>query len=65
MRRHTTTVVSSSAAARPHLICSQCPHEWGAHDPIGARFCSASAAAGLRRGCVCVEEVALFSPRGN
>jgi hypothetical protein len=64
-RPQPTSVVSASAAAMPHLICAACPHEWGGHDPIGARFCSASAAAGLDRGCVCVKDVALFDPRGR
>jgi hypothetical protein len=64
MRRNPpTTVVSASAAAHPHLICSACPHEWGGHDPIGARFCSATAASGLNRACVCVDDVALFAER--
>ncbi len=33
--------------------CSVCAHPWTAHDPIAARFCDATAAAGFRRGCVC------------
>jgi hypothetical protein len=61
-RTQPTAVVSASAAAQPHLGCAACPHEWGGHDPIGARYCSATVAAGLHRGCVCVEDVALFSP---
>ncbi|HZG92076.1 MAG TPA: RGCVC family protein [Pseudonocardia sp.] len=55
-----TSTVPSSAAARPHLVCSVCPHEWGAHDPIGTRYCSATINGGLRRGCVCVKDVPLF-----
>jgi hypothetical protein len=62
MRRPTPTSVPASAAARPHLICIACPHEWGAHDPVGVRFCSTTVSAGLRRGCVCAETVALFTP---
>jgi hypothetical protein len=63
MRRTPPSSVPASAAARPHLICAACPHEWGAHDPTGVRFCSATVSSGLRRGCVCVETVALFTPR--
>jgi hypothetical protein len=64
MRRpQAVSVVSASAAAHPHLICAACPHEWGGHDPIGARYCATTAEAGLRRGCVCVEDVALFGER--
>jgi len=34
--------------------CPACPHPLEAHDPIGARFCRATAAAGTEgRGCVC------------
>ncbi|WP_083752575.1 RGCVC family protein [Actinosynnema sp. ALI-1.44] len=35
------------------IICLVCPHPWNAHDPIGIRFCNATAAAGHDRGCVC------------
>ena len=33
--------------------CPACPHPLEAHDPIGVRFCRATATAGLDRGCVC------------
>jgi hypothetical protein len=33
--------------------CAACPHPAAAHDIIGSRFCSATAAGGLDRGCVC------------
>jgi hypothetical protein len=34
--------------------CPACPHPLAEHDPIGARFCRATAAAGATdRGCVC------------
>lgn len=37
------------------LSCMVCPHSWDAHDRIGVRFCTATAAAGLlNRGCVCI-----------
>jgi hypothetical protein len=43
-----------STGNRAYLTCAVCPHEWDAHDPIGIRFCSATVAGRLRRGCVCV-----------
>ena len=33
--------------------CPACAHSMDAHDPIGVRFCRATAAAALDRGCVC------------
>ena len=45
-----------STADRADLTCAVCPHEWDAHDPIGIRFCSATVAGGLHRGCVCVSD---------
>jgi hypothetical protein len=33
--------------------CAVCPHPPAAHDAIGARFCSATAAGAFDRGCVC------------
>jgi hypothetical protein len=60
----TTTVLSpatragsSSAAASATedatRLCAACPHPMAAHDAIGTRFCSATAAGGFARGCVC------------
>ncbi len=34
--------------------CPVCPHPMTAHDPIGVRYCLATAASGSAgRGCVC------------
>lgn len=33
--------------------CPACAHPMDAHDPIGARFCLATAAGTLDRGCAC------------
>jgi hypothetical protein len=33
--------------------CAACPHPLSAHDPIGLRFCRATAAGTVSRGCVC------------
>lgn len=43
-----------SAGAGTPLTCAVCPHAWDTHDPIGIRYCSATVAGGLHRGCVCV-----------
>lgn len=54
----TTELISAraelSTADRTDLICAVCPHAWDAHDPIGIRFCTATVAGRLHRGCVCV-----------
>ena len=39
---------------RAGLTCAVCPHPWDAHDRIGLRYCAATAAGALSRGCVCV-----------
>lgn len=33
--------------------CPACPHPLHAHDVIGARFCRATTAKALNRGCAC------------
>jgi len=33
--------------------CAACPHPWSDHDRIAVRFCTATAAGALGRGCVC------------
>lgn len=33
--------------------CGSCPHPLADHDPIGLRFCRATAAGNSDRGCVC------------
>jgi hypothetical protein len=47
-----TDPVAEDAAAQPSGPA--CPHPLADHDPIGARYCRATAAAGATdRGCVC------------
>jgi hypothetical protein len=41
------------AEPQAEVTCLVCPHPWDAHDPIGIRFCTATAAGGHNRGCVC------------
>jgi hypothetical protein len=53
----TTSAPATTAEADPIIsapaTCAVCPHPWDAHDSIGVRYCTASAAAGRQRGCVC------------
>jgi hypothetical protein len=34
-------------------LCAVCPHPWLEHDPLGVRFCAATAVSALPRGCIC------------
>jgi hypothetical protein len=52
----TVTVAEPGTADLAHPACTACPHAWDAHDRIGIRYCTASAAGGLDRGCVCVDD---------
>jgi hypothetical protein len=47
------TVAEPGTDDQSHPACSACPHAWDAHDRIGIRYCTASAAGGLQRACVC------------
>jgi hypothetical protein len=50
------TSTSGEIAARPDVVgeaCEMCPHALRAHDAISLRFCSATRAAAITRGCVC------------
>lgn len=35
--------------------CAACPHERAAHDRLGTRFCAATTAGDLQRGCICTD----------
>ncbi len=53
----TTLIIPDSAVpadvALEALLCDMCPHELDKHDPISLRFCLATSAGTLRRGCIC------------
>jgi hypothetical protein len=34
-------------------ICVVCPHPVHDHDPLGVRYCTATTASALSRGCIC------------
>jgi hypothetical protein len=44
----------TGADALATRICPVCPHLSVAHDTIGSRYCDATGAGELSRGCVCV-----------
>jgi hypothetical protein len=50
-------VATPDAGDQAGLTCAGCPHAWDAHDPIGIRYCYATIAGGLHRGCVCVGNI--------
>jgi hypothetical protein len=33
--------------------CSACKHPWEKHDALGVRYCTATMASSLSRGCIC------------
>jgi hypothetical protein len=37
----------------PAAVCAVCPHPLAAHDAISRRFCQATQAHAMTRGCVC------------
>jgi len=43
----------TAAEAPVDDACSVCGHPVRAHDAIGTRFCAATMAGALTRGCVC------------
>ncbi len=47
-RRRPTAEGPAAAGA-----CEMCPHALSAHDAISLRFCAATQAAAMTRGCVC------------
>lgn len=34
-------------------VCASCAHDLAAHDAIGSRYCQATEASVLCRGCIC------------
>jgi hypothetical protein len=48
-----SATTTADSTATDSGACPVCPHPADAHDEIGARFCSATAAGEFERGCVC------------
>ncbi|WP_194518677.1 RGCVC family protein [Lentzea pudingi] len=44
---------SRTAAPDDNASCTVCPHLWNEHDSLGARYCTATTASALTRGCIC------------
>ncbi|WP_433261352.1 RGCVC family protein [Actinosynnema sp. CS-041913] len=48
--------LAPDAARQAERSCPACPHPADAHDPLARRFCAATRAGGLHRGCLCSAE---------
>ncbi|ROP35100.1 RGCVC family protein [Saccharothrix texasensis] len=48
--------LAPDSAERAEPSCPACPHPADAHDALAQRFCAATRAAGLHRGCLCSAE---------
>jgi hypothetical protein len=48
-------VITATADAVTMLVetCDACDHEQTEHDPIARRYCAATLANALTRGCIC------------
>ena len=42
-----------AASPTPTPACDVCPHQADNHDAIGRRFCRATLAGAITRGCIC------------
>jgi hypothetical protein len=40
-------------ASPSDAACAVCPHPWRDHDSLGVRYCTATTASALPRGCIC------------
>ncbi|MFE9749034.1 RGCVC family protein [Saccharothrix saharensis] len=48
--------LAPDAARRAEGSCSECRHPVNAHDALAQRFCAATRAGDLHRGCLCSTE---------
>ncbi|WP_371927677.1 RGCVC family protein [Lentzea sp. HUAS12] len=48
-----TTSEPLTTDSESRRACAVCPHPWEEHDPLGVRYCAATAATALSRGCIC------------
>lgn len=46
--------MAETASGSAEATCVACAHPLEAHDQIGLRFCAATTASAIDRGCVCV-----------
>jgi hypothetical protein len=45
-------VLEEAADTQP-VLCDTCPHPAAEHDAISSRYCAATLATALSRGCIC------------
>ncbi|WP_212612754.1 RGCVC family protein [Pseudonocardia hierapolitana] len=64
-RALSTSSTTSAPEGGTDLRCAACPHDRDAHDPIGTRFCTATIAGALSRGCVCVGDAPASAHRAR
>lgn len=50
---HTSEPLSVEVKVEDQVLCAVCPHPWNDHDALGVRYCTATTAAGVLRGCIC------------
>ena len=48
-----STTPPAVASAATDEACDMCAHPLSAHDPIARRYCVATSANALTRGCIC------------
>jgi hypothetical protein len=48
--------LAPDATGQAEASCPACPHPANAHDAISRRFCTATEAGHLQRGCLCSGE---------
>lgn len=48
--------LAPDSASHAQPSCPSCPHPADGHDPLARRFCSATQAGELQRGCLCSSE---------
>jgi hypothetical protein len=48
-----TKNAENTAAVITEDKCAACSHPWEKHDALGVRYCTATTASSLSRGCIC------------
>jgi hypothetical protein len=49
----TEPLATESTTDAPTTECGCCAHAWEAHDATARRYCAATLATALTRGCIC------------
>jgi hypothetical protein len=53
MRKAPMEIAAQPRSAQSPTTCGCCSHAWTAHDATAQRYCNATLAAALSRGCIC------------